>query len=388
MSSSSEGLSPASAARLRRQLTTLAHDRVFPLVVETALYAIFTVLVATSTYIFCKRGLRHSWSNRVMLAATLAMYALSTLDWAIDVRLLWNDLRTLRFVGLPDAPPGRFGRSSPPLLVIQGITSVVCIILGDAVVCWRVCVVWAGHKGVVAAALFWVIGSIGVFTTFSVMFVGFYYPGVPPSVKLLVRHSEIVNAFSFSWSAATNVWATAMIAYKAWLQRRSIDHHLRSRTSTSTAVQKVLMLLVDLGIVYTIFMLLNVIVLIPSLNSGTFFFYVTLFMQQITGMYPTAIIVLVALQKSHLDHQFTYPPPPASETDSLPFTVNVQDATYASTGMGKGHESGSQVQLVALHDPKRTTSTAGPEEYSVAVGWEREREKESGQMGDIVGVAT
>ena len=72
-----------------------------------------------------KRGLRHSWSNRVMLAATLAMYALSTLDWAIDVRLLWNDLRTLRFFGLPDA--GRFGRSSPPLLVIQGITSVVCV---------------------------------------------------------------------------------------------------------------------------------------------------------------------------------------------------------------------------------------------------------------------
>ena len=127
-----------------------------------------------------------------------------------------------------------------------------------------------------------------MFTTFSVMFVGFYYPGVPPSVKVLVRHSEIVNAFSFSWSAATNVWATAMIAYKAWfvpfllvcaanysvlivplvngrLQRRSIDHHLRSRTSTSTAVQKVLMLLVDLGIVYTIFM---VCVMLSPLLDG------------------------------------------------------------------------------------------------------------------------
>ena len=108
------------------------------------------------------------------------------------------------------------------------------IILGDAVVCWRVCVVWAGHRGVVAAALFWVIGSIGawfpihldcmevpdsflagVFTTFSVMFVGFYYP-VPASIQLLVDHHEILNAFAFSWSAATNVWATTMIAYKAW----------------------------------------------------------------------------------------------------------------------------------------------------------------------------
>ena len=65
------------------------------------------------------------------------------------------------------------------------------------------------------------------------------------------------------------------------------------------------MLLVDFGVIYTIFMvrcssanvkklaarfangvgsrqLLNVIVLIPSLNGGTFFSYVTLFMQQIT----------------------------------------------------------------------------------------------------------
>lgn len=75
-----------------------------------------------------KRGLRHSRTNCLMLAATLAMYALSALDWAIDIRLLWNDLRTLRFYGLPDAPAsGPFGLSSPPLLVLQGITSVICV---------------------------------------------------------------------------------------------------------------------------------------------------------------------------------------------------------------------------------------------------------------------
>ncbi len=61
-----------------------------------------------------------------MLAATLAMYALSTLDWAIDIRLLWADLRTLRFLGLPGETQ-RFGLSSPALLVVQGITSVICV---------------------------------------------------------------------------------------------------------------------------------------------------------------------------------------------------------------------------------------------------------------------
>ena len=106
-------------------------------------------------------------------------------------------------------------------------------VIGDAVVCWMVCVVWAKRRSVIAVALFWVIGSIGmystwrtslfraesllsgVFTAFSVMFVGFYYP-VPPAVQTLVDHNVIVNDLSFSWSAATNIWATAMIGYKAW----------------------------------------------------------------------------------------------------------------------------------------------------------------------------
>ena len=71
--------------------------------------------------------MRHSLSNGTMLAATLAMYALSTLDWAIDVRLLFDDLRNLRLYGLPGAPSAPIGQASPPLLVVQGITSVVCV---------------------------------------------------------------------------------------------------------------------------------------------------------------------------------------------------------------------------------------------------------------------
>ena len=62
-----------------------------------------------------------------MLAATVAMYALSTLDWAIDIRLLWNDLRALQLFGLSGAPGAPIGQSSPPLLVLQGITSVICV---------------------------------------------------------------------------------------------------------------------------------------------------------------------------------------------------------------------------------------------------------------------
>ena len=64
------------------------------------------------------------------------------------------------------------------------------------------------------------------------MFVGFYYD-VPPAVLTLVEHNVIMNAFAFSWSAATNVWATAMVAFKAWCV-----HHASLPSSFSTRVRR------------------------------------------------------------------------------------------------------------------------------------------------------
>ena len=58
------------------------------------------------------------------------------------------------------------------------------------------------------------------------------------------------------------------------------------------------------------------------------------------GMYPTAIVALVAIHKSHLDHQFTFPPSmhsPTTDTETLPFTVKAEhskDLTLGSTAVG------------------------------------------------------
>ena len=53
------------------------------------------------------------------------------------LRLLFDDLRNLRLYGLPGAPSAPIGQASPPLLVVQGITSVVCVRI-LFVVCARV----------------------------------------------------------------------------------------------------------------------------------------------------------------------------------------------------------------------------------------------------------
>ena len=65
-------------------------------------------------------------------------------------------------------------------------------------------------------------------------------------------------------------------------------------------------------------------------------------------MYPTAVIVLVALQKSHLDHQFTFPPSMDSRTtdiETLPFTVKA------------GHSKESQLGTTTAGTYDSSTST-------------------------------
>ncbi|KAH9935160.1 uncharacterized protein BXZ73DRAFT_76861 [Epithele typhae] len=332
-------LSASQASRLRHELTMLADQRVFPVLVETALFgehfcrilgkvhvgltllvAVFTLLSGFSTWILCKRGIRASWSNRIMLFFTLAMYAISTLDWAIDIKLLQNDLHSLTLVGLGVRTPP-FGLSSPALLTLQGITSVVCIILGDAVVCWRVCVVWANQRWVTAMVAFWVLGSIGVFTAWSVISSD-GTPSLADDPSVLSRRHIPFGTFTAPFLPSTNDhWSRAGARHRR--QRRDFRRHMRS---SGLAVHNILTLLVDFGVIYTIFMLLNVIVLAPQLNGGVFFSYVVLFMQQITGMYPTAVIALVALRKSALEHHFTYPPTsprsgaPRARTRSSPST--------------------------------------------------------------------
>lgn len=102
-------------------------------------------------------------------------------------------------------------------------------------------------------------------------------------------------------------------------------------------------------------------------------------------MYPTALIVFVALQKSYLEHQFTYPPPPgpASQTESMPFTVNVPHATYTSTVgttmttmMEYDRDKPVAARMVALRAGSLSTSR-GESEWEKGVGGEGHVEVEA-----------
>ena len=90
-------------------------------------------------------------------------------------------------------------------------------------------------------------------------------------------------------------------------------------------------------------------------------------------MYPTAVIVLVALQKSQLDHQFTYPPAMESEEQTLPFAVNVPHGVMSS---GFDKQTYADAQIVGLRDVKRLQNSgisSGNEECGSQ--WDKETQQ-------------
>jgi len=95
-----------------------------------------------------------------------------------------------------------------------------------------------------------------------------------------------------------------MIAFQAWRCRRAIRRYLQA-TTRRTFAESMLALFVESGTVYTVLWILKNIIIIPVVEPSAYTDYATVVMYQMTGMYPTVIIILVALKNSHLEHQFT-----------------------------------------------------------------------------------
>ncbi|KAJ7075512.1 hypothetical protein B0H15DRAFT_866739 [Mycena belliarum] len=285
-------------------LASTVNFRVFPILAETVLYGIFIVLIFFSSYILVTSGLR-SPSSKLMLAATLIMFGLSTLDWAIDVHLLRDELNILVPADLIKPPPdhSRRLRVNTALQISQAIMNNICVLLSDTVVCWRVYMVYGRSRRVLwtAAALLSALFSALFICNLTQIGIGF------PSVRALhrLKPGELyIDIIALALCALINMWATSMIAVKAWQMRRDIRRYLKG-TSRRTFAESVLALFVESGALYTALWILKNVIIIPSVEGSAYTYYATVFMYQITGMYPTLIIILVALNQSHLEHQFT-----------------------------------------------------------------------------------
>ncbi|KAI0309541.1 hypothetical protein OF83DRAFT_1179507 [Amylostereum chailletii] len=322
----SDCLRPEQVSVALTDLTAIKYQRIFPLLLGTFFFAVLTVLVIASTYVLSSKGLR-SRSRLLMLISILTMYALSAALWAIDVDAMWNDLSIL----IPFDLAGGDGTSPANdsnyyTSFAEQVLLAAIFIMSDTIVLWRACVIWSMHKGmrifsvvlIVVQICIWVVYMFGATVYYSL-------PGIPASFLTLGSPSATVaiNASALSWTLIVNVWATSMIAYKTWIHRRDVRLYLSNRTQKS-AVEAVFLILVESGVLYSIlgvvFTLFETVLINSDAALIAGYFWASA-MKQISGIYLTLVITIVALQQSHLENTLSNVRPGAEISAPLSFRV-------------------------------------------------------------------
>ncbi|KAH8991491.1 hypothetical protein EDB86DRAFT_2933382 [Lactarius hatsudake] len=174
-------------------------------------------------------------------------------------------------------------------------------ILSDIVCAWRAVVLWNRDKRVIAILLLLILGTIAA----AGCELGLNL--VPPSGPVSFQPQSNGPLIMVGPTLATNLVSTGLIAWKAWQHRVSVRKHLGEGTG-SVRVDRVFALLIESGFLYCC---LWVVYLISALDMipPPGFIVMDDILVLISGLYPTLIIIFVAMQKSPVEHYSTYSTP-------------------------------------------------------------------------------
>ncbi|KAI0310516.1 hypothetical protein OF83DRAFT_1228509, partial [Amylostereum chailletii] len=109
------------------------------------------------------------------------------------------------------------------------------------IVLWRAWILWSRNRVLQVISVASVLATLGLsladISDACTTFDGSVFEGSP------------IGLAALTMSLVTNLWATTLIGYKAWMHRRLIRKHIQSGDG-KTQVEKVMTLLVESGVLY------------------------------------------------------------------------------------------------------------------------------------------
>ncbi|KAN0129157.1 hypothetical protein V8E53_013028 [Lactarius tabidus] len=258
-------------------------------------YGAYIVAYVTSAYVLLRRpGFTSSLPRMFMFGITTLMFALGIIALVLVTTFLWcQSMKAF----LADSQPGpSFYTSS----VVWATITRLMYILSDIICAWRTVALWSRDKRVIAILLFFILGSTAAAVCdlyFSIMPL---FGTDKRSIEDPGKVGERALLFVVGPTLATNLLSTGMIAWKAWQRRGPVREHLCGG-SGSMRVDRVFALLIESGFIYCcIWILYGISAFGVFLDPGF------TFMAGVSGLYPTLIIILVAMQRSPVDHCSTH----------------------------------------------------------------------------------
>ncbi|KAF9059628.1 hypothetical protein BDP27DRAFT_1431082 [Rhodocollybia butyracea] len=311
------------------------------IVVESALFGVLTLLTTASTITLCRQGMKFR-PRLFLLSATLFMYIASATHWGLNMYTMMKEF---------EDPQAWAVLPSQEKYLWSVVTTIVLFFnfwISDMVVMWRACTICG-----------WPRFTQIIFVIFVIL------PVILSVVDISRAHATPANlAFepdlfgitALIISLISNLWATSLVGRKTWLHRKDIHSRLGSGSRT-TAAGSILILLTESGVLYSciwaLFIISTVYTMLRGSSRATH--AIAGAVPQLVGLYPTLIILLVYLQKSHWDHKDSHdkhrpvlstmvaaaPQSHSVSVASMQFRRNSLAATGTDT-MESMHEQGSQ----------------------------------------------
>ncbi|KZV67784.1 hypothetical protein PENSPDRAFT_754672 [Peniophora sp. CONT] len=289
------------------------------LVTETVLFGFASSLFVSTGYATFRKILPQRRSGYALIIPILAslMYTLSLMHWAL---YLWF------FIAQAFPAPALAGLLSPILLELNvaflALLSMNAV-MSDAIVLWRMCVVWDKSRPVLAFSAALLVTALGVNVANIVRSAtvnlgidnGIAANGKASKINLTSYGGNVIGLAAAFVSLGSNASATLLVGIKFWLHRRQFPKHYHY-DNRRTLIERVMELLVESGVGYTAIWLLYCVSFFQPITSHAIFGdspssapvrltavdHLDAAMAQITSCYPLVVFLLVALEKIHHSH--------------------------------------------------------------------------------------
>ncbi|KAH9048417.1 hypothetical protein EDB84DRAFT_1556872 [Lactarius hengduanensis] len=236
-----------------------------------AFFGAYIILTFTAVYLLARR--EKTATSIFMMVLTLVMFGVSTAYFVLDIILVSNGV----------LHPQEYPET---VIDLWGPQHRLSSVLGDSIVIWRAWVVWGRQLSVVIAPLVLLFGV--AFSSFGA--------AVAQSRALAdPSYLTVFNIFMIalpSLTLATNVTATALILWRILRASiRTVEHH-GAVTHGTVQLHRLLKILIESGGLYCLTWLLLLCFNLTGYPASHVFLSI---IGQLTGIYPTLIIVLVSI---------------------------------------------------------------------------------------------
>ncbi|KAK7678290.1 hypothetical protein QCA50_018638 [Cerrena zonata] len=288
-------------------LTSIGHETtqtIVCLVVEAIMYTFFFILVIMAGRIQFRKGSRLSVT---MFGVILIIFLLDTAGCVLDVnnaiREITLTLTSTSSLSLSDRYASTFNL---PYSISNSLFAYM-ICFGDVIIVWRAYVFWCYGKGrlIMILPIFTLIGTFGIAGVLSFCVARDMSTSDNFVTPPFCHH---IQQDVYSLSLGTTAISTALTCFKTWTYRREIGEHL-SRSNKKTRTEKIMLIIVESGVLYFLLLLEFVIGDIPKVLNAKYAKYNLTFANlvwtyianHLLGIYPALMVILVNSQRSCLE---------------------------------------------------------------------------------------